>query len=599
MTMTRADRVHRARSSSPIARASPSRSSPAACAATAGSTRTAATSRPAPATGCRPSRPGRPSTGRTEPFGTEVIDVPLETWPGNFPNVAQARFLISSGVPRAAHRHPHPHRHGRGLRRQHPAAAAGEPAAASSSRTSAAPPSTTSAGACSRPTAATRPASRSEAGHQRHVVRRPRHRLPRAARPTSTSPSMLERMGFGQGPPARRPDPASCPTTSTPNLEFMVDADDPGAAHRGAGVPHLRLGRAPGCPTPISSPATARRPASCRYIRTDETPHVGYLAAALTEMRDRTWIGEGGKQHAGADMIGRLWDRLLEQSLGEGRAADQRGHPRRGRALVQPGARTAPPSEFERWLPTPSAASGHVVKFGIFYEHQLPRPWDGGQRAAGSSRTPSSRSSWPTASASTCVWEVEHHFLEEYSHSSAPEVFLAAASQRTQQHPPRPRHRPDRARPTTTPPAPPSASPCSTSSPAAGSSSAPGESSSEAELGGFGIDPCYQARAVARGPRGRHPLHDGDAVHGRRRPVRARCRRATSCPSRCRSRTRRCGWRARGATRSCSPPRRASGPWRSPSSTRRRPATGSPTTRRRSPRSASRSARPSTPASPA
>src|SRR6202040_1670380 len=30
------------------------------------------------------------------------------------------------------------------------------------------------------------------------------------------------------------------------------------------------------------------------------------------------------------------------------------------------------------------------------------------------------------------VWEVEHHFLEEYSHSSAPEVFLAAVSQRTQ-----------------------------------------------------------------------------------------------------------------------------------------------------------------------
>ncbi|HEX8804763.1 MAG TPA: LLM class flavin-dependent oxidoreductase, partial [Acidimicrobiales bacterium] len=29
------------------------------------------------------------------------------------------------------------------------------------------------------------------------------------------------------------------------------------------------------------------------------------------------------------------------------------------------------------------------------------------------------------------VWEVEHHFLDEYSHSSAPEVFLAACSQRT------------------------------------------------------------------------------------------------------------------------------------------------------------------------
>src|SRR5262249_5667493 len=31
------------------------------------------------------------------------------------------------------------------------------------------------------------------------------------------------------------------------------------------------------------------------------------------------------------------------------------------------------------------------------------------------------------------AWEVEHHFLEEYSHSPAPEVFLAAASQRTKQ----------------------------------------------------------------------------------------------------------------------------------------------------------------------
>ena len=29
------------------------------------------------------------------------------------------------------------------------------------------------------------------------------------------------------------------------------------------------------------------------------------------------------------------------------------------------------------------------------------------------------------------MWEVEHHFLEEYSHSSAPEVFYGAVSQRT------------------------------------------------------------------------------------------------------------------------------------------------------------------------
>jgi alkanesulfonate monooxygenase SsuD/methylene tetrahydromethanopterin reductase-like flavin-dependent oxidoreductase (luciferase family) len=29
------------------------------------------------------------------------------------------------------------------------------------------------------------------------------------------------------------------------------------------------------------------------------------------------------------------------------------------------------------------------------------------------------------------IWATEHHFLEEYAHSSAPEVFLAAVSQRT------------------------------------------------------------------------------------------------------------------------------------------------------------------------
>ena len=37
-------------------------------------------------------------------------------------------------------------------------------------------------------------------------------------------------------------------------------------------------------------------------------------------MRDRTWIGDGGKKHKGIEMIGTLWDRGLEQSLGAGRA---------------------------------------------------------------------------------------------------------------------------------------------------------------------------------------------------------------------------------------------------------------------------------------
>jgi hypothetical protein len=54
------------------------------------------------------------------------------------------------------------------------------------------------------------------------------------------------------------------------------------------------------------------------FIRADETPHVGYLQTALTEMRDRTWIGTTGTKHKGADMISAIWDKCLEQSLGAG-----------------------------------------------------------------------------------------------------------------------------------------------------------------------------------------------------------------------------------------------------------------------------------------
>ncbi|MEX0682089.1 MAG: LLM class flavin-dependent oxidoreductase [Dehalococcoidia bacterium] len=72
------------------------------------------------------------------------------------------------------------------------------------------------------------------------------------------------------------------------------------------------------------------------------------------------------------------------------------------------------------------------MKFGIFYEHQLPRPWqeDSEYRLFQQSLDQialADRLGYDYA------WEVEHHFLEEYSHSSAPEVFLAAASQRTKQ----------------------------------------------------------------------------------------------------------------------------------------------------------------------
>jgi alkanesulfonate monooxygenase SsuD/methylene tetrahydromethanopterin reductase-like flavin-dependent oxidoreductase (luciferase family) len=70
------------------------------------------------------------------------------------------------------------------------------------------------------------------------------------------------------------------------------------------------------------------------------------------------------------------------------------------------------------------------VKFGIFFEHQVPRPW-----AADDDRRVIEEALEQIELADRlgfdCTWLVEHHFLEEYSHSSAPELFLAAASQRT------------------------------------------------------------------------------------------------------------------------------------------------------------------------
>ena len=70
------------------------------------------------------------------------------------------------------------------------------------------------------------------------------------------------------------------------------------------------------------------------------------------------------------------------------------------------------------------------MKFGIFYEHQLPRPWsaDGEYRLLHESLA---QIELADGLGYDYAWEVEHHFLEEYSHSSAPEVFLGAASQRT------------------------------------------------------------------------------------------------------------------------------------------------------------------------
>jgi alkanesulfonate monooxygenase SsuD/methylene tetrahydromethanopterin reductase-like flavin-dependent oxidoreductase (luciferase family) len=127
------------------------------------------------------------------------------------------------------------------------------------------------------------------------------------------------------------------------------------------------------------------------------------------------------------------------------------------------------------------------VKFGIFYEHQLPRPWNEDSEYQ-LIQDALDQIEYADSIGIDYAWEVEHHVLEEYSHSSAPEVFLAAASQRTKnirlghgivQTPP-PFNHPARI-----------AERIAMLDLVSGGRAdfGTGESSSEAELGGFMIDP--------------------------------------------------------------------------------------------------------------
>jgi alkanesulfonate monooxygenase SsuD/methylene tetrahydromethanopterin reductase-like flavin-dependent oxidoreductase (luciferase family) len=130
------------------------------------------------------------------------------------------------------------------------------------------------------------------------------------------------------------------------------------------------------------------------------------------------------------------------------------------------------------------------MKFGIFYEHQLPRPWDEGDELR-LIQDALEQCELADKLGFDTVWEVEHHFLEEYSHSSAPEVFLAAVSQRTRNV--RLGHgivqtAPDYNHPARTAERIAMLDLVSGGRVEFGS----GESSSEAELGGFRIDPAVK-----------------------------------------------------------------------------------------------------------
>ncbi len=255
-----------------------------------------------------------------ERFSSELIDVPTERWERSFPNVEQACFLIRAGVPEplmaTLTRIGTVEGYGANIRLLKPRDLQRHFV------------EDVSGTAIDHLGAGLFEAhGRDEAGWDEEAGHRD---MWFAARDIAFDRScgeldveaMLERMGFGPG----RPGAAAArllPDDIPHELEMMVSLMvrvlfiEISAFHTFAWAEAwLSDGGL------VAGDGEAARLVS--YIRADETPHVDYLRTALSEMRDRTWVGDGGRRHPGADMIGRIWEPLLAHSLGPGRDEGRR-----------------------------------------------------------------------------------------------------------------------------------------------------------------------------------------------------------------------------------------------------------------------------------
>ena len=259
-------------------------------------------------------------TQNCERFSSELIDVPTERWERSFPSVEQARFLIRVGVPEplmatltrigtvegygANIRLLKPRdlqRHfvedvrgtaidhlGGGLFEAHGRDEAGWD---------------------------------EEAGHRDMWFAARDIAFDRSCQELDVG-AMLERMGFGSGRPGAGgarvlPDDVALELEMMVTLMVRVLFIEISAFHTFAWAEAWMSDTGL-----VAGDGEAARLVS--YIRADETPHVDYLRTALSEMRDRTWMGEGGRRHRGSDMIGRIWEPLLAHSLGPGRDETRR-----------------------------------------------------------------------------------------------------------------------------------------------------------------------------------------------------------------------------------------------------------------------------------
>jgi hypothetical protein len=279
-----------------------------------------------------------------ELFAAPVLDVDMDMWPANFPNVEQARFLLRSGLP--------------------------EPLIATLTRIG----TVEGYGANIRllkPSKLQRffvedirgtaidhlgrglfeAHGRDEAGWEEEAGHKDMWFAARdIAFEHSTADvdieAMLARMGFGPSAPSGPDRARILPDDVDADLELMVGLMLRVLFIEVSAFHSFRWAEAWLSDTDlVAGDGEAARLVS--YIRADETPHVGYLSTAITELRARTWIGTSGKHHAGTDMIERLWAHYLELSLGFGREA----------------GRKATLGEVERWCATRANGADLLAEF--------------------------------------------------------------------------------------------------------------------------------------------------------------------------------------------------------------------------------------------
>jgi hypothetical protein len=249
-------------------------------------------------------------------FDTDIIHVPLETWPAHFPNLDQADFLLRSGVPEpliaTLTRIGTVEGYGANIRLLRPS---------NLQRFFVEDIRGTSVdhlgGGLFEAHGRDEAGWEQEAGHKDmwFAARDIAFETPASAVDVE---AMLARMGFGTGS-ASAAAPRRLPDGIDPELEFMVTLMIRVLFIEVSAFHSFKWSEAWLANTDlVAGEGEAARLVS--FIRADESPHVRYLATALTEMRDRTWIGDDGRTYAGTDMIDALWQPLLEQSLGDGRA---------------------------------------------------------------------------------------------------------------------------------------------------------------------------------------------------------------------------------------------------------------------------------------